>query len=147
MAKQSVCEILREKLEYLREQEALRADPAQLFDLKKQIEKTEADLARLCGPAQAGFDREIEQRLADLEVRLEAAADRELMAVVERDIAVAGVDLPYTPVRTHCFLEFIVRDLYRRDRPGAGPKPLFDMIEDLCAEPGPLGSKIAADLS
>jgi hypothetical protein len=146
MTRQTVSEILREKLDYLRTQEAISSDAAQRFTLKKQIENAEAELVRLSAPAQAGFDREIEQRLADLEVRLEAAADPQLMAEVQRDIAGAAGDLSSVPTRTRYFLEVIVRDLYRRGRPGAGPKPLLDMIEDLCAEQGPLGSGIADDL-
>jgi len=147
MTRQTVSEIVREKLEYLREQDAICSDPAQRFSLKKQIEDAEAELIRLSGSAQAGFDHEIEQRLADLEVRLEAAADRQLTAAVKRDIASAGDDLSFAPTaRTRYFLEIVVRDLYRRERSGAGPKPLFDMIEDLCAKPGPLGPGITADL-
>jgi len=90
-------------------------------------------LAPLSGPAQAGFDREIEQRLADLEVRLEAAADPRLTKEVRRDIADAGADLSFAPARPRYLLELVIRDLYRRERPGAEPKPLFDTIDDLCA--------------
>ncbi len=146
MAGQSVAEVLREKLAHLQEAQAICSDASKGFTLKKEIEATEAALARVSGAAQAGFEREIGQRLADLEVRLHAVVYSGSMAEVARDITVTGADLPGAPARTRYLLEVIVRDLYRREHPTAGLKSLLDMIQDLCAGPGPLGPRIAADL-
>jgi hypothetical protein len=56
METQSAAEILREKREALLRDWAISSDPAQRFTLKKQIEETEADLARLSGAPPGGAD-------------------------------------------------------------------------------------------
>lgn len=89
----------------------------------------------------------IEQRLGALEARLDLIADRQLTAEVQRTIAIARVDLPFALAKARYVLELIVRDIYRREHPDAKPKPLFNMIEDLCAQKGLFGAKIATDIN
>ena len=88
----------------------------------------------------------IEQRLGALEARLDLIADRQLTTEVKRTIAIARVDLPFALAKARYVLELIVRDIYRREHPDAKPKPLFNMIEDLCAQKGLFSAKIATDI-
>lgn len=89
----------------------------------------------------------IEQRLGALENRLDLIADRQLTAEVKRTIAIAQVDLPFALAKARYVLEIIVRDIYRRERSDAKSKPLFNMIEDLCAQKGLFSAKIATDIN
>lgn len=89
----------------------------------------------------------IEQRLGALEARLESIADRQLTAEVKRTIEIARVDPPFALAKARFVLELMVRDIYRRERPDGKPKPLFNMIEDLSAEQGLFGAKIATDIN
>ena len=89
----------------------------------------------------------IEQRLAALEASVEALADRRLTEEVKRAIDIARVDLPFALAKARYVLEMIVHDIYHRERPQAKPKPLFSMIEELCAQEGLFSRKIATDIN
>jgi hypothetical protein len=53
----------------------------------------------------------IEQRLAALEARLDAIADRRLTEEVKHAIDIARVDLPFAVAKARYVLELIVRDI------------------------------------
>jgi len=89
----------------------------------------------------------IEQRLGALESRLERIADRQLTAEINRTIEIARVDLPFALAKARYVLELIVREIDQCERPAGKPKPLFNMTEDLCAEQGLFGAKIATDIN
>jgi len=61
MSKKRPIDIWREKLDYLREQEAIAADPSQKFQLQKQIEEAKAKMAQLDSE-----EKESGQSLAEL---------------------------------------------------------------------------------
>jgi tetratricopeptide (TPR) repeat protein len=96
---------------------------------------------------QDDFFSVIEQRLAALESRLEALADRDVTREVKRALEIARVDQPFALAKARYVLELIVRDIYRRELPEAKPKPLFNMIEALVERQGLFSRKIATDIN
>jgi hypothetical protein len=96
---------------------------------------------------QDDFFSVIEQRLAALESRLEALADRDVTREVKRALEIARVDQPFALAKVRYVLELIVRDIYRRELPDAKPKPLFNMMRALVERQGLFSRKIATAIN